>query len=406
MSQFSNDGFRSTSSGFSRQGKNVLVVGAGTRFLSAMSYYTIRFTNALNQRFCVAVLPMRQLLPTFIYPGKSRVGSVVTQLEYDSNVDVLRGIDWYWGPGVVRTIFAVKKRKPDLVIFQWWTGTVLHSYLVIALLAKVLGASVVVEFHEVLDTSEDRIPMARAWVNMLGKPFFSLASGFVIHSESDRKPLEERYRLGVRPCVLIPHGPFDHHIAQLPGDEGHRDVLREAPEGVLNLLYFGIIRPYKGVPDLVEAFGLLGSNEAERYWLTIVGEIWEEKESLLRQIKNSPYKDRITLVDRFVDDNEIRAFFGGADAVVLPYHRSSASGPAHITMSGGLPLVVTAVGGLPAAVADYEGAILVPPRDPSALRDALRRIPELCGQLYKDPHSWDRTVSSYEDLIERFTRSL
>ena len=105
------------------------------------------------------------------------------------------------------------------------------------------------------------------------------------------------------------------------------------------------------------------------------------------------------MVNRFVDDGEIAAHFAGADAVVLPYRRSSASGPAHIAMSNGLPLVITAVGGLPAAVADYEGAILVPPRDPAALRDALRLLPALVGRRYRDPHSWDRTVARYGELM-------
>lgn len=379
----------------------VLVVGAGTRFLSAMSYYTIRLTNALSTRFAVTAIPMRQLLPTFMYPGRSRVGSVITQLEYDPAVKVLDGIDWHWGPSLFRDLNVLRKWGPDVVIFEWWTGTVLHSYLAIALLAKFLGASVIVEFHEVLDTSEERIPIVRAWVRMLGWPFFRLASGFVIHSDIDRKPLEERYRIGSRPCILIPHGPFDHHVSE-PSDDGPvSDAYRQAPAETLNLLYFGIIRPYKGVADLIEAFGLLDHEEANRYWLTIVGEVWEGWDIPAEKIRINRHRDRITLVNRFVNDDEVAGYFAGADAVVLPYLRSSASGPAHIAMSSGLPLIVTAVGGLPAAVADYEGAILIPPNNPAALRDAIRRLPGLCGRTYKDPHSWDRTVTRYRDLMER-----
>ena len=382
----------------------VLVVGAGTRFLSAMSYYTIRLANAFSGRFAVAAIPMRQLLPTFIYPGRSRVGSIITRLEYDPAVKVLDGIDWYWGPNLLRDLNALRKWQPDVVIFEWWTGTVLHSYLAIALFAKILGASVIVEFHEVLDTSEERIPIARAWVRVLGRPFFRLTSGFVIHSDADRKPLEDRYRLRARPCVLIPHGPFDHHVSKPPSDGSSPIVKREAPKGVINLLYFGIIRPYKGVADLIEAFGILEDEEVERYWLTIVGEIWEGWDLPARKIQSNRHLRRITLVNRFVDDDEVAAYFSGADAVVLPYHRSSASGPAHIAMSSGLPLIVTAVGGLPAAVANYEGAVLVPPHDPVSLRDAIRRLPDLCGRTYKDPHSWDRTVAHYAELMERFDR--
>lgn len=384
----------------------ILVVGAGTRFLSAMSYYTIRLANALTSRFVVAAIPMRQLLPTFMYPGRSRVGSATTQLEYSPAVNVLDGVDWYWGPGFVRTLNALRRWRPEVVIFEWWTGTVLHSYLVIALLARLLGASVVVEFHEVLDTSEEQIPLARAWVRALGLPFFRLASGFVVHSDADREPLERRYRLRGRPCMLIPHGPFDHHVAKQLVSRATCLTRREAPPEILNLFYFGIIRQYKGVTDLIEAFGMLDDEEANDYWLTIVGEVWEDLDRLSELVDNNRHRNRITLVNRFVDDDEVRGYFASADAVVLPYHRSSASGPAHIAMSSGLPLVVTAVGGLPAAVADYEGAILVPSRDPTAMRDAIRQLHNLRGRTYKDPHSWERTVSRFGELMQRLRNSL
>jgi glycosyltransferase involved in cell wall biosynthesis len=62
-------------------------------------------------------------------------------------------------------------------------------------------------------------------------------------------------------------------------------------------------------------------------------------------------------------------------------------------------VVVTAVGGLVEAVQNYPGALLVPPRDPVALRDALLQLPARRGQHYADPHSWRRTVAGYRDLI-------
>jgi glycosyltransferase involved in cell wall biosynthesis len=377
-----------------------VVVGAGTRLLSGMSYYTIRLTNALAARYSVAAIPMRQLMPSFLYPGRSRAGTATTRLQYDPNVKVLKGIDWYWGLNVFRDLIDLARWRPDFVIFEWWTGTVLHTYLAIALLARLRGASLIVEFHEVLDTGEDRILLARAYVALIGRLFFRLAAGFVIHSDADREPVQRRYRLGKRPCVVIPHGPFDHHLSRGPA-EASASVVRAAPADTLNLLYFGIIRPFKGLEDLIEAFETLDDEEVKHYWLTVVGETWEGWDEPVRRIASSRHQARITLVNRFVDDGEITAYFAAADAVVLPYRRSSASGPAHIAMSNGLPLVVTAVGGLPAAVADYEGAILVPPRDPPALRDALRRLPGLVGRRYRDPHSWDRTVAHYGELMRQ-----
>src|ERR1039458_1271848 len=167
--------------------RRVVVVGAGTHFLSAMSYYTLRLSNALAERFTVAAIPMRRLIPTFLYPGRSRVGTTSTRLDYDSAIDVFNGIDWYWGLHFFRDLIKFKKWKPDVVIFEWWTGSVLHTYLALALLARLQGASIIVEIHEVVDSAEERIPFARAWIAVLGRPFFRLVSAFVIHSESDRE---------------------------------------------------------------------------------------------------------------------------------------------------------------------------------------------------------------------------
>jgi glycosyltransferase involved in cell wall biosynthesis len=383
--------------------RRVVVVGAGTRLLSAMSYYTIRLTNALCDGFDVAAIPMRQLIPTMLYPGRSRVGSVSTTLSYDPRVTVMNGIDWFWGLNLVRTLIRLWRWRPAVIVFQWWTGTVLHTYLAIAIVARLLGASVIVEFHEVLDTGEDRIPLARAWVRLWGRPFFRMASAFVVHSESDRAPVQQRYDLDGRPCVVMPHGPNDHHSASLTSSID-ASVTRDAPTDAINLLFFGIIRPYKGLEDLVRAFDLLDEVEVQRYWLTVVGETWEGWSLPTELIAHSRYRQRITLVNRFVSDAEVVAHFANADAVVLPYHRSSASSPASVAMSNGLPLITTDVGGLPAAVDGYEGAILVPPRDPEALRRAILRLPQLCGRRFEDPHTWDDSVSCFSTLIEEVER--
>ena len=116
-------------------------------------------------------------------------------------------------------------------------------------------------------------------------------------------------------------------------------------------------------------------------------------------IEQSRYRDRITFVNRYVSDEEVAAFFAGADAVIFPYHRASTSGSLHIAMSQGLPVVVTQVGGLIEAVANYEGAILTAPGDPVALCDALLQIAHLCGKRYTDPHSWENTTLRYQDLF-------
>ncbi|HLJ33038.1 MAG TPA: glycosyltransferase, partial [Ktedonobacteraceae bacterium] len=144
----------------------------------------------------------------------------------------------------------------------------------------------------------------------------------------------------------------------------------------------------------------LPEDEVGAYWLTVVGETWEGWTMPANLIAQSRYRDRITFVNRYVSDAEVTQCFAEADAVVLPYHRASTSGALHIAMSCGLPVVVTSVGGLVEAVADYDGAILVPPNNPVRLRDALLEVAKLQHIRFTDAHSWEHTASNYRILFE------
>ena len=248
----------------------VCIVGAGKRFLSGISYYTLHLVNALAPSHKVSVILMRRLLPKAFYPGKKRVGANLTQLEYDPGVRVFDGIDWYWLPSIFRSLAFLIREHPDVIVFQWWSGTVLHSYLLLALAARLLRSQVVIEFHEVLDTAEAKLPLAQGYVRLVAPLMVRLARGFVIHSEYDRKILQGSYNLEKRPVALIPHGPYNHF--QLIGEEQKQ---QDASTPCCNLLFFGVIRPFKGLEDLIMAFDALSESEIPGYRLTIVGETWE-----------------------------------------------------------------------------------------------------------------------------------
>lgn len=374
--------------------RRVCVVGPGTRFLSGITYYTFSLCIALSGTFDVSAILMRQLLPTMLYPGRQRVGADIATVTLPSSVARYDGVDWFWVPSLFRALWFLRQQRPEVLILQWWTGTVLHSYLALTIMARLLGARVVVEFHEVLDTGEARLPLVPLYVGALAGVLMRLVDGFVVHSDFDKPALMNRYRLGQRPVALIPHGPYDHYRSASAGP-----AQRVVPESVCNLLFFGTIRPYKGLEDLVTAFDAISEEEIDRYWLTIVGETWEGWTLPAELIARSRYHRRITFVNRYVSDEDVAAFFAAADVVVLPYHRSSASGPLHVAMSYGLPVVLTHVGGLPEAAAAYGGAIFVPPGDPASLRIALDDAFTMRTKRFADPQSWDGTVARYDELF-------
>lgn len=377
--------------------RRVCVIGSGTRFLSGISYYTLHLASALAARTTVSVILMRQLIPRGLYPGKNRVGLALTGLCYPSNVSVYDGVDWFWGLTIVRGLRHLWRERPECAIFQWWTGAVLHTYLALALCARAQGARIIIEFHEMQDTGEARLPLARGYARVLGGLLTVLADGYVIHSEFDRPALERQYRIGRKPVSVIPHGPFGHHRTPTG------TVNREAPDEACNFVFFGTIRPYKGVEDLVAAFEQLADQEPSRYWLTVLGETWEGWTLPTEMVERSRHRHRITLVNRYLTDDEASAWLAGADVSVLPYRRSSASGPLHLSMSLGLPTVVTAVGGLPEAVSNYGGAVLAPARDPCGLAEAMLLAAPMRGVRYDDPHSWDGSVDGLLGLVREIS---
>ena len=118
----------------------------------------------------------------------------------------------------------------------------------------------------------------------------------------------------------------------LPG----RRVFAPAPAATgehRRLLIFGVVRPYKGHAELAAAVRLLTMSGLDIH-VSVVGEVWQGYRQPLDELAAILPADRLTIVDRYVADAEVAAFFAAAHMVVLPYHRSSASGPLSIAMMG------------------------------------------------------------------------
>ena len=372
----------------------IVVVGSGWHFSSGISHYTYKLTVALAEDHHVGALLMRRLVPKGLYPGRKRVGADIGNPIYPHSVDLYDGVDWYWGRSLTNALKYLDSQRPTVVIFQWWTGAVLHTYLRLARYAVQRGAQVIMEWHEGQDVGESELLGTRRYVRTIMPRLLSLVDAHVVHSNFDLQAITSSYELRGAPVYMMPHGPYDHLV------QSSEATVRPDPDAPFQLLYFGVVRPFKGVEDIVAAFNAFHPKDAEKFRLTIVGETWEGWDAPNRAIACSPYRDLIERVDRYVTDAELADFVSKADAIVLPYHRSSASGPLHIAMSVGLPVVVTAVGGLVEAVRDYGGALLTPPRDPEALRNALLQLPAQRGQRWADPHSWRRTLDGYDALID------
>lgn len=375
-----------------------LIVGPGDRFLSGVSYYTAMLTSALAERGPVAMLLLRRLCPRVIYPGRARVGKTDGTLPLPA-VPVFNGLDWFWGPSALGAWRFWRGIRPNVVILQWWTATVLHSYLVLAWLAKRSGARLVVELREVQDVGEARLPLVGRYTRAGMRLLLSRADAVVVQSEFDRVAMQDSYpQLVTLPVEVIPLASLAASDACQGGGFSTQHPPR--PGEPIRLLIFGVVRPYKGHAELAAAVRLLTMSGVDLH-VSVVGEVWQGYRQPLSELASILPADRLTIVDRYVADAEVAAFFAATHLVVLPYHRSSASGPLSMAMSWGLPVVTTSVGGLVEATAGYTGAVLVPPGDPAALADGIRTAVSLVGTSHADPHSWRCSTERYAALLDR-----
>lgn len=372
----------------------ISVVGPSTRFLSGISYYTIRLCNALAEKNIVNAVLFRNMLPKRLFPGWKRVGKTESSVKFSDSVNLAEVLDWYspfsWAQGAQRI------RRSDVVIFEWWTSSVVHMFFALLLLSG-RKPRLMIEFHEVVDPLEYAILPLRMYAQVMGRIIRRRAYRFIVHSEHDRQLIASQYRIPSARIVVIPHGLYD----QYPALDKEQSKSKLGAEGKFVLLFFGLIRPYKGVSDLVRAFENLPADILEETVLIIAGEAWEDMESIDR-IKNSTASDKIIFENRYISDDDIPVFFSAADLLVLPYTRASQSGVAHIGIAYGLPILATQVGGLVESLGSYSGTRFTKPGDNDGLTEAMEDlILHSRHERYEPPEEmrWDRIAERFLDEI-------
>jgi glycosyltransferase involved in cell wall biosynthesis len=375
----------------------VAIIGPSQRFLSGVSYYTIRLSNALATHAHVKTILFRNMLPKKLFPGWKRVGKRLSSIDFDENVEVYELLDWNNPLTWTRAVDIIC--DCDVLILEWWTSSVAHMYVFIQLMNKLRKRKpVVVEYHEVVDPLESSILPIKIYAKVAGKIIRRLADRYVVHSKADRKLISKHYDIPKDRIEVIPHGIYDHY--ERLDKENARRMLKIEEDFVI--LFFGLLRPYKGVRYLIKAFENLPDDVVRGCRLMIVGEAWEDRESL-KLAKNSKLSDRISVINEYVPDSEVSVYFSASDVVVLPYTRASQSGVAHIAMAFGLPVIATRVGGLVESLSKYEGTIFVEPRDIDGLAEAILKVYYNRGRSYEIPSDlrWNNIAKRWIKFLEK-----
>ena len=231
---------------------------------------------------------------------------------------------------------------------------------------RALGVRVVWTAHDLEDHDRVHPRLDRALTRTVAR----LATAIVSHGEHARALVIERHRVrDPRRVVVIPHGPFDLYARD--GIDGKR-VRQELglPEDAFVLLFLGALRPYKGVVELIEAFGESGLADRGAH-LVVRGPVRDARfeKRLVRAAADRP---AVHLDTGFVPDDQLAGFFAAADVAVAPYRAVLTSGSAVLAMSLGRPCIAPRLGGLTDQIDDDCG-LLYDPDETGALAAALQR---------------------------------
>ncbi|MDE2519565.1 MAG: glycosyltransferase [Methanocorpusculum sp.] len=336
------------------------------------------------------------MLPKGLFPGAARVGENLSTISYNSSVKIQECLDWY-NPVTWYRAYRTASTS-EACIFEWWTSSVAHMYLAVGLLLRLKGVPIVLEFHEVVDTLEEAILPLRVYSKVMGRLIRRLAGRYVTHSVSDQNLVAERYQIPVERISVIPNVLYDKYpLIETAYAKRHLGITASNV-----ILFFGLLRPYKGAKNLIHAFEQLPQSLKEETVLLIAGEMWEDHETITIA-ETSLDRDRILLFSKYISDEEVPYFFSAANLLSLPYTRASQSGVAHIGISYGLPIVASKVGGLAESLGQYEGTYFVAPENVSELSQALETVLSKTHESHPIPISmrWDEIATIWKEVIDR-----
>lgn len=337
----------------------------------------------LGKSHTVKAFNFTRQYPEFLFPGKTQYVTKdddAVPIESDALLDTANPFTYG------RTYRAIRDWEPDLVFISYWMSYFAPSLGYIARRLR-KRCKVISILHNVVPHEP------RFFDAPLTRYFLSGCTGNVTLCDEVAEDLK---RLSPKaPNITLFHPIYGHFGEKMPREEAEK-ALGLKP-GMRNLLFFGLIRDYKGLDILLDAFGKLDSG----YQLIVAGEPYGSFEKYRNIIDRSPAKDRIRLFTRYIKDSEVKVFFSASDLAVLPYRSATQSGISAIAYHFEVPMVVTDVGGLRQSIGDCGTGLVAPKADADCVVREIRtyfsdaNLKTLCVnsiRAEKDRLSW-RTFS-------------
>lgn len=338
----------------------------------------------------VSVISFKRQYPGFLFPGKTQMENAPPTIPIPARplMDTLNPISWF------RSAWQIMRFAPELIVFNYWMPFFAPTYATIAFLCRLLAQTKVLYIcHNILPHEKKPLDGLLTGLALKFVDYFIVLSDAVAVDLVQKKP-QARW-------LKHPHPVYDHFPNTItPADA--RQKLGYAPADRV-LLFFGLVRKYKGVPLLLHALAGLPAELPVK--LMIVGEFYEGREEVRKLVQDLGVSESVQIIDQYIPNDEVQYYFHAADLVVLPYLSATQSGIAQIAAAFQKPVLVTDVGGLAETVQGGKTGFVVPANNPDALMRKLQQFfSENWAEKMADALANNQAQFTWDGMAQAITR--
>ena len=371
----------------------IIIIGPGHPLRGGLATFNQRLAKEFNDTGNDCTIYSFSLqYPAIFFPGKTQYSDepAPAGIKIESIINSINPLNW------IKIGDRLRKEKPDIIVVRYWMpfmGPALGTIL------RKAGKN---KITKIICIADNIIPHEhRPGDSTLTKYFLKSCDAFITMSEKVLKDLHLFEKK--KPAIMVQHPLYDNFGEAISKNEARNNLGLAVDEKII--LFFGFIRPYKGLDILLKAMADKRIKDAG-IKLMIAGEYYENEKRYSEIIKQLGIEDQLILRTDFIPDSAVRNFLCAADMVIQPYRNATQSGVTPLAYHFEKPMVVTNVGGLPSLV-PHEKAGLITEPDPTSIADAILRFYQL-GENYFIPHlrtekkkySWSNLVNAITKLAE------
>lgn len=366
----------------------IKIIGPAYPFRGGIAAFNEKLANELAKKgHDVEIETFTIQYPSFLFPGKTQYSEsdLPSGLHIRRTINSVSPINW------LRVGRRIRKENNDLVIFKFWLPFMGPCLGTIARIIRKNKKSVIISVLDNIVPHEKR-----PGDSLLTSYFIKSQDGFIAMSDSVMKELETF--TAIKPRLYSPHPVYDNYGASISRAEAIKKLGLD--KNYRYLLFFGLVREYKGLDLLIKAFADMRLREL-KLKILVAGEFYESRDKYTDLIDRLSLTTDIIIEPRFIPDAEVAAWFCASDLIVQPYKSATQSGITQIGYQFEKPMLVTAVGGLPEIITHGKSGYVVDP-EPLSIANAIYdfftngRLKKMVQGVKEDKKkfSWDSMIES------------